>query len=352
MNLDEKKKFIINFAYFSVWVVILYLLFKVAAIYFFPFLIGIIIAYTVQKPADFLSKKTKIKKQNCAAVLSVVVFVTVIILVTLLCWLLYSQINRLIYYLSNHSGSIKRYIENLYKYFENLFKNIDGEFQTTIKRFSYDTFNSFIAKISVYLSNGVTAFIKKLPTLLISCVVTVVATYYISKDYFRLLKFARGFLSNKFYRLVADIKNIFTECFFKFVVGYFWLFIITFCELSVGFLLLNIKNFILLAALVAILDLLPVIGTGTILLPWAIFMFLQNEYRLGIGLVVLYFLITVARNFVEPKIIGKQIGINPLFTLIFIFLGLRAGGIIGMIIFPIAFTVFFTYYKRQVLNSD
>lgn len=352
MNLDEKKKFIINFAYFTVWVIILYLLFKVAAIYFFPFLIGIIIAYTVQKLAEILSKKTKIKKQNCAAVLSVVVFVTVIILATLLCWLLYSQINKLIFYLSNHSGSIKQYIENLYTYFENLLKNTDGDFQNTLKRFSYNTFNSFITKISGYLSNAVTAFIKKLPTLLISCVVTVIATYYISKDYNRLLKFVRGFLSNKFYRLVADIKNIFTECFLKFVVGYLWLFIITFCELLIGFLVLKIKNFIFLAALVAILDLLPVIGTGTILLPWAIVVFLQNEYRLGIGLVVLYLLITVARNFVEPKIIGRQIGINPLFTLVFIFLGLRVGGIIGMIIFPIAFTVFFTYYKRQISDSD
>ena len=111
MILDEKKKFIINFTYFAVWAIVLYLLFKMAAVYFFPFLIGIIIAYAVQKPAVFLSQKTKIKKQNCAAVLSVVVFVAVIIFVALLCWFLYSQISNLIFYLSNHGGSIKQYIE-------------------------------------------------------------------------------------------------------------------------------------------------------------------------------------------------------------------------------------------------
>lgn len=352
MNLYEKKKFIINFAYCAVWFVIVYLIFKVAAVYLLPFLIGLIIACAVQKPAVYLSEKTKIKRQNCAAVLSVVIFVGVIVFAALLCWLLYSQISELIYYFTNHSSNIKQYIENIYTYFENFLKNIDGQFQSTLKKLSYDTFNSVITKISVFFSNGVAVFIKKLPTLLISCVVTVVATYYISKDYSRLLKFVRGFLSNDFYRLITDIKNIFTECIFKFAVGYFWLFIITFCELLIGFMMLKIKNFIILAALVALLDLLPVIGTGTILLPWAIVMFLQNKYTLGIGLVILYLMITVVKNFIEPKIIGKQIGINPLFTLVFIFLGLRLGGIIGMLVLPIAFTVFFTYYRRRFFDID
>jgi predicted PurR-regulated permease PerM len=73
---------------------------------------------------------------------------------------------------------------------------------------------------------------------------------------------------------------------------------------------------------------------------------------LGLGLVILYLIITVIRNFAEPKIIGKQIGINPLFTLVFIFLGLRLGGIMGMLVLPVVLTVLFTYFRRQISDNN
>lgn len=350
MNLEEKKKFIINFAYFLVLIIIGYFLFKVAAIYLLPFLIGIIIAYVVQKPAAFISQKTKFKKQNCAGILSILVFVVVIIFISLIGWFLYIQLSKLISYFSSENNNISQYIEKLYTYIESLIQKT--EFNSALKKFSNDTINGFIAKISVFLSNGVASFIKNLPTLLITCVVTIVATCYISKDYERLLKFAKGFLNERFYKRVVDIKNVFAECFLKFILGYFWLFLITFSELFVGFLLLGVKHYFILAFLVAFLDMLPVIGTGTILLPWAIVMFFQNDYKLGFGVVILYLIITVIRNFAEPKIIGKQIGINPLFTLVFIFLGLRLGGIMGMLVLPVVLTVLFTYFRRQILDNN
>ena len=343
MNLEEKKKFIINFTYFVIWTIIIYFLFKVAAAYLFPFLIGIIIAYLVQKPAMFISRKTHLKKQNCAAVLSVVVFILVIVIMALLFWFLYIQFSSFISNFSNHTESLRNYIEKAYEYFENYLKNIDVEFRNTFKRFTTDTLNGFITKIGSFLSISATALIKKLPKLILSCYV---------KDYNRLLKFVKGFITDKFYNRIIDIKNIFTECFFKFAVGYFWLFVITFFELAIGLLILKIEHFVVLAFFVALLDLLPIIGTGTVLLPWAIIMFFQSKYGIGFGLVMLYLVITVIRNIIEPKIIGRQIGINPLFTLIFIFLGLRLGGIIGMLVLPIILTVLFTFYRRQLLDSD
>jgi predicted PurR-regulated permease PerM len=91
---------------------------------------------------------------------------------------------------------------------------------------------------------------------------------------------------------------------------------LTFVELTVGFLLLKIKYAILVALLVALIDLLPVFGTGTVLLPWGFFELFMGSATKGVGILLLYFVVTIVRNFAEPKIIGKQIGINPLFTLI------------------------------------
>ncbi len=330
----------------------MYLLFKVAAVYLLPFLIGIFIAYCVQKPSEFIALKIKISKHICAAVMSVAVFLIVIAVVSLLVWLLYTQLNTLIKYFSRQSDTIRRYAESFYLYFERFFENTGGGMQTALKKLTDDTLNNFVEKITVFLSKTVTDLIKNLPNLLISCIVTVVATCYISKDYDRLKKFTKGFISDNLYKKSVEIKNIFSECFLKLLIGYFWLFVITFSELFLGLMLLGVKHFLTIALLTAILDALPVIGTGAVLLPWSIVMFLQSNYKLGIGLIVIYVLISVVKNFLEPKIIGKQIGINPLFTLLFIFLGLRLGGIFGMLVLPIILTVLFTYYRRQFLQES
>lgn len=351
MNLEEKKKLIINFTYFIVWIVILYLLFKVAAVYLLPFLIGLIIAYIVQKPATVVSEKIKIKKDSCAAILSVLIFIFISILIVLFIKIIYNQSVSLISSFSVEIENIKILVEQLYKITNNFFKKIDFGVQGTLKSFSTDTISELLSNISLYISEIITNAIRNLPSLFISGTVTVVSTFYISKDYCKLLNFVKGFVSKSLYKKFVDIKNVFTECFFKFVIGYFWLFIITFSELMVGFFIIGIKHFIVLALFIALLDLLPVIGTGTVLLPWAILNIFRSEYFMGFGLIFLYLIITLFRNFIEPKVISKQIDINPIFTLIFIFLGFRLGGIFGMLFLPIILTVLFTYYRRQLPDS-
>lgn len=352
MNLDKKKKFIVDFLYFVVWVIIILLLFKVARIYLLPFLIGILIAYAVQKPSRYLERKIKISREKSAAVLSVITFLIIVTLFTLLCSFVYSRLSELIECLSYYSNTIREYFEKTYDLINRFFKNWDIEFQDTIKNFYEDAISGLISKTGVLLSTFVTSLIKKLPSIVIGCVVTVVATCYISKDYDKLLKFIKGILSQDLCKRIVDFKNIFIECFFKFVFGYFKIFIITFLELSIGFLLLNIKHFLILSIIVALLDMLPLIGTGTVLLPWAVVAFFQADNKTGFGLVIIYLIITIVRNFIEPKIIGKQIDINPLFTLLFIFIGLRLGGIIGMIVLPILLTVLFTYYRRGIADNN
>lgn len=350
MNVEKRKQFIINTIYFLTWMLLIYFALTVASLYLLPFVIGIVVAYLVQKPSICFSKKIGIKKQTCAAVLSVAIFLLIIILLSLFCWFLYSQLSKLIEYLSSHSGQIERFLEKVYTKLEYILQKLN--FNNSLNSFYDDAINTVTVNITSYLSNGITTLVKSAPSVLLSCVVTVVSTCYIAKDYDKLLKFVKGFINADYYKLIVDVKNIFAECFLKFSVGYFWLFLITFGELIIGFLLLSVRRFVLMALLVALLDLLPVIGTGTILIPWAIISFLQNKFAFGIGVLILYLLIAVIRNFIEPKIIGKQMEMNPLFTLIFIFIGFKLGGIIGMLVLPMFITVLFTYFKRKILQEN
>lgn len=351
VNLEEKKKFIINFIYFTFWTAIIYLLFRVALIYLLPLLLGLVIACTVQKPAIYFSKKTKIRREFCAAFLAVVCFVFVVGIVLLITWIMYTQFSELLNDLSGYSSNLIVFFENFYNYLHDSLTKLSEGLRGTLNDFSKNTINDIISKISMFLSGVLTGFIKKIPTLLISIVVTIVATCYISKDYNKLLLFFRGIISEENFKKTVEFKNVVKECFLKFIVGYFWLFVITFLQLIFGFIILGIKHFFVLAFLVAFLDLLPIIGTGTILIPWAIIMFFQGKYTVGIGLITLLVFIVLVRNFAEPKIIGKQTGLNPIFTLIFVFVGLRFGGVFGMLILPITLTVLFTFYRRQYYEN-
>lgn len=343
MNLDEKKKFIINFAYFALCTVIILLFSKIILTYLFPFFVGVFIAYAVQKPSKLLAQKFKIKKEICAAVLSVVIFVITIILIGVAGWFVYVGISKLFDYLSQNRDVLKKISDII----NNLFKIDNGNYNKMLKDFFTNFLTNIVEKAATFISSRVTGFIKKLPSFLVSSVVTVVATCYISKDFEKVKKFLKGIISAERYQKAVELKSIFLNCISKFFIGYFWIFLITFLELTLGFFALGIKNSILLALVIALFDLLPILGTGTILLPWSIVSMLKKTYFTGVGLVLLYLIIVVVRNFLEPKIIGKQIEINPLFMLFFIFLGLKLGGIIGMLILPIVLTVLFTYYKRK-----
>ena len=94
-----------------------------------------------------------------------------------------------------------------------------------------------------------------------------------------------------------------------------------------------------LSLAVAAVDLLPVLGTGTVLIPWGIFSLLTKNFRLGFGLLILYALLTVVRQISEPRVLGQSLGIHPILTLVAIYGGLRLAGVWGMLLFPLALVI-------------
>ena len=107
----------------------------------------------------------------------------------------------------------------------------------------------------------------------------------------------------------------------------------------------------LLALGIAVFDILPVLGTGGVLLPWAAVLFIIEEHGLAIGLLVLYLVILVVRNMVEPRIVGRQIGLHPLATLAALFLGLKLFGLVGLVAFPVALTVLVNFSRGELMEK-
>lgn len=347
MHLDEKQKFLINFAFFvSVFTIVLISL-KVFLTYLLPFLIGAIIACVVQKPAKFFSLKIHIKKTICAAVLSFLIFVFLFLIIAIFVWIIITKSDWLIGYVTSFAD----YIENMLSEFSGLitsaYRKVDSNNQLMFERVFSDMLSDFSSKIATVISENVTSLIKNIPTIFVTAIITVVASCYTAKDYDKLKKFFIGMINEKLYKNIVTIKKLFADIILNFVLGYAKIMLITFFELMLGFIILGIEHSIIIATLISIIDLLPIIGTGTVLLPWSVFQFLQNNFKLGFGIAILYIIICIVRNFLEPKIIAEHIGMNPLFILISMFIGLKIAGIIGIIIFPVSLIVAFTFYRNK-----
>ena len=114
---------------------------------------------------------------------------------------------------------------------------------------------------------------------------------------------------------------------------------ITYMIVAVGFLFLRISNGFLWALVVAVVDAVPILGTGTVLIPWGIVCLLQKEYIQGVGLLALYGAAVLTRTILEPRLVGRQLGLDPLFTLFALYIGYRFWGILGLIFAPILATV-------------
>lgn len=336
MNREFKKDFLIDLSFVLVISLIIYFSFKFVFIYLFPFIIGLLITALVQKPAEYISRKIKIKKGACALIL---VVLTYILLVGIIFFCGYRIVGAVTMLYNGFADNIN--------YFEKMFESINQKLSRVINTFPDDMKTSFsnaftnllgslAEKITSFVSSVATSAASYAPGVLVSVVVTIVASCYIAKDFDTVKRFATGLISDKIRNLLVRVKEITVNKIFKIIKGYLIIMVITFVELAIGFLLLKINNAILIALLIAVLDLLPVLGTGTILIPWGIINLILGNYWLGAALLIIYVVVLLIRNIIEPKVISHQVGLHPLITLLCIFIGLKLFGFLGMLLLPLA----------------
>ncbi len=339
MGTEGRKKFLINFGYVAVLGILIYLAAKFLIGYLLPFIVAVIIAFSMQKPAEMLSKKVGIKKGILSVLLSVLLYLIVAFLAVFL-------IYRLSLFLASLTDVLPDIFEKISGLFNVLNDKFTGKFDFSLEAFLKSTLQNALTVISNFITTAVANIAKGAPSFLFSSIVALVATCYIAKDFDRLIKFVKEVSGKKITSNIIKIKTIFVESVFKFIKGYLILSGITFLEVFIGLTVLRVKNAVLIAVLIALVDILPVLGTGTVLIPWSVSSALFGNISFAIEIGILYITVVLLRNFLEPKIIGTQIGINPLFTLLAMFVGLRIFGVIGLFTFPVILIVTVKFYKE------
>ncbi|MDO4562634.1 MAG: sporulation integral membrane protein YtvI [Clostridia bacterium] len=213
---------------------------------------------------------------------------------------------------------------------------------TGINNFLINAVDQFGEIINTVFSNLVTAIstgalnaAKNVPSLLVAFIVTILASYFMLSDGIKISAFFRRTIGDDAYANAVGVKNDLFAALGGYVRAQLILMSITFCELLVGFLILRVDYAFLLALLIAFIDAIPILGTGTVLLPWALVQLLMQNYAFALGLLILYGVCLAVRQLLEPKIVSTQIGVHPLVTLISMYIGLRLFGFLGMILGPI-----------------
>lgn len=192
-----------------------------------------------------------------------------------------------------------------------------------------------VGKISEAFAKGCASFITSLPDLIFACIVSVIALFYLTADAdgvrAAVVKLIPGAVKTR----AKNISDRLGKALSGYVRAYISLMLITFGELFLGFVILRIRYAFFLALLVAAIDILPVLGVGSVLLPWALFMFLSGNTSRAVGLLVLFGIMYAVRQFTEPRLVGRFMGLHPLLTLTGAFVGYSLFGLWGMILSPI-----------------
>ncbi len=347
MEQRSKISFLVDLTFALSIGFIIYFCAKFLLGYLLPFVIAAVIAWLVQKPAKKIASKLALKSGICAVFLSLVIFILTAFIIFFVLYRGAVFVGETLNKVPQMIASTSELLENLRSRFGNIFSELSPKTVSTLSGLESSILETIGTKLTGYLSAIATSVAKRTPSLFLSILVTLVATCYISKDFDRLLRFLKELCGEKVYSKINEIKAIFITSVWKIIKGYAIILTITFLELLTGFFLIGMKHPIVLAFIISLIDLLPVLGTGTVLIPWGLIRLFLG-YENGFFILGIYIFITFLRNFLEPKIIGKQIGINPLFTLIVMFAGLKLIGFWGIIIFPIIFIVVFKYYKQQL----
>ena len=347
MDEKAKKNFIINAIFISIWVFLIFLSAKVLLNHLLPFVMAFFVAAAMQKPAGLISEKTKLKKGTLALIMSAAAYIIFAGLCVFILMKTVTLSGKILGSLSAASKNAIEYLSKAEEFLSDVFKNFSVAGREAGKTAITTAFSSLTERFSKYLSSVVAGIVKSGPSFLISSVVALAATCYIAKDYDELKKFVKNLLGKRAENFVK-IKDILKTHLGKIILGYIVLMFITFLELVLGFFVLRVKNAVFWAAVTAFIDVLPVLGVGAVLIPWAVYCFIYGNTFLGAGLIILYVITVIVRNFAQTKILTGKSGINPLFILIAMFLGLRLFGFWGLIILPVTFIAVVQYYKSEM----
>ena len=302
--------------------------------FFMPFVIGWFISYIASPIVNWLEKRVKIVKKLGSALIIIAVLGAVGILIYFIGSKLWKEIASLIQNMPKMYQDLESGFGEIGSSLNGVFKVLPAGLQDAWHTMTSNldkTMGDLMGRISEPTVAAAGNVAKRIPSVLIATIVTFISAYFFIAERDEVIEWAKKVSPEPVVRRMSMvIDNL------KFAVGgyfkaQFKIMGVVCLILEIGFVILKVHFYFLLALLIAFLDFLPFFGTGTALIPWALYKLLVKDYRMVVGLIILYGVTQLVRQLIQPKLVGDSMGMRPLLTLLFLYIGYKAGGIFGMI---------------------
>lgn len=319
---------------------------------FMPFIIAVVMAVIIEPVVNIFETKFRFKR-SIAVIMSLLLVVGgTIYIISLLIAKIVREISGMLPELTGYSDQITNNVVNAVSDIRlwYLRLNIPPELQSSIQQNLQNSLK-VLENLMGQSANFLVKILTMLPDFFIFLIIAMVATYFIIKDRALIriffFKFIPGRAHSKTRSVVAQLFTALTG----FLKAYSILISITAIITMIGLKILGVKYIITIGIIVGLLDILPVLGPGAFFVPWIIWLFITGSNKLAIGALLLYIVISAVRQFLEPKIVGDNIGLHPLATLFSLYVGLKLGGVGGMILGPVLMVVLIASYKAGVFDN-
>lgn len=330
MRVKRQKEFLIQAAYWLIWICVAVVLIKCAGSVLLPFVAAFVVAWGLSFPVDYIAEKLHLRR----SFVSVVIVVLFYVLIAAGIYLLGSRVIVLVqeFYAEITyfwSGTMIPMIRVCCGWLNGVLQTADITAAEAVNQAG-----EMLSGVSVKVINGVSDMAFNIPSVCMNILIAVIATVFTELEFHEIWDFLKRQIPKRWQKAVTEIQAYTLGMLRKCIFSYAFICGMTYAELVVGFLLLRIDGAFTIALIIALLDILPVLGTGTVLLPWMIIAIASGNLRVGIGLLVLYLVITVVRNIVEPRLVGSQMGLSPVVMLPCMILGLHFFGFLGLFLVP------------------
>lgn len=346
---DFKKLYFI--LYIILVLIVVYLLFKLG-IFLFPFTLALFFSIMTQPFSRFLEKKLKFS-QKIATIVSIVLFLVIFLGFISLSAL---RLSGEIYKLSINLNKYSKEAQSLWNTAIDKIYSLLGYFPEGFDEQVKNSINGFIrigtSKLGSFI-NSLINFITSIPTIILYICITILSTFFISLDKNKIMAFLEQQFPESWIKKVYNIKREMFNVLGSYIRAQIILMTICFFELLISFNILSFLKFnlpypLIFSIVICIIDALPILGAGAVLLPWSLISFVTGDINLGLALLVIYFLVLSVRQMLEPKLISQNLGVHPLVTLISMYSGFKFFGVIGFLIGPVVMIILKNVFSREL----
>lgn len=366
-EVEKRRETLINLAYFAAIIAIAFFAIRYALGVFMPLFIALVVGALLQRPKDFLVRKTPLKSGAASAICVLLSMVIIVALFSLIGVRLVDEVRGFINDLVNQFATFEQAIDKVETWCTNfaaslpefirktagegvteLFSKIRGsmtESSTGGDDLAKQIMEALSGKFNISWIktpiNGVISTATKLPSMFVAVIITIVSTCFVTSDFTKITNFIMNQFPEERRNDFSRAKTILRSSLGKMAKAYAQIMGITFLEMLIGLFVLNLVGvyksgyIAIIAAATAVIDIVPVLGTGTVLIPWAVYSLIVGNYGLAIGLLIIYACISVIRQIIEPKLVAGQLGLSPVVTIFAMYVGLKLFGVLGMLLIPL-----------------